>query len=286
MLAYSIEKPGGKAVRRSHAFGRIASDEREENSVQRKARTLVVGLGEVGGALAAVLERAAPVLRHDIERRDFAEPIGVMHLCLPFGSGERFEEIALSYIERFKPELTIINCTVTPGTTRTIERCSGRPVAFSPVRGKHVRMVDDLLRYKKFIAAVDPATAVRAQEHFRQAGMRTQLVAQPETLELAKLAETTYFGLIIAFAQELNRYAAAARADYDEAASFFDEVDYLPRTRYFPGVIGGHCVIPNLRLMLRVAPSALLEAVLDSNRRRAEELRGGVTASKAVAQRS
>lgn len=253
--------------------------------MRNKARTLVVGLGEVGGALARVLERAGPVLRHDIERRDFDEPIGVMHLCFPFGSAERFEEIALSYVDRFKPQLTIINSTVIPGTTRAIERRSGRPMAFSPVRGKHVRMVEDLLRYKKFVAAADPEVAARAQGHFRQAGMRTQLVTQPETLELAKLAETTYFGVIIAFAQELDRYAAAAGADYDQAASFFDEVDYLPRTRYFPGVIGGHCVIPNIGLMLRVAPSPLLEAVLDSNRRRAQELQRGATAAKAVSKR-
>ena len=37
--------------------------------------------------------------------------------------------------------------------------------------------------------------------------MKTRLIEAPETLELAKLAETTYFGVIIAFAQELNRYA-------------------------------------------------------------------------------
>ncbi len=254
--------------------------------MRNKARTLVVGLGEVGGALAQVLERAGPVLRHDIERRDFDESIGVMHLCFPFDSAQRFEEIAQSYIERFKPELTIVNSTVIPGTTRAIERRSGRPVAFSPVRGKHVRMAEDLLRYKKFVAAADPKIATRANEHFQQAGMRTQLVTQPETLELAKLAETTYFGVIIAFAQELDRYAGAAGADYEQAASFFDEVDYLPRTRYFPGVIGGHCVIPNIRLMLRVAPSPLLEAVLDSNRRRTEELRESATAAKAAPQGS
>jgi len=284
MLGLGAERP---AQLTGYAdVGRFAS-KGELSSVQSKSSTLVVGLGEVGGALADVLERAAPVLRHDIEQRDFDQPIGVMHLCFPYGSGEGFEEIALSYIERFKPEVTIINSTVTPGTTRALERRAGRPVAFSPVRGKHVRMVQDLLRYKKFIAAVDPATALRAQEHFRQAGMRTQLVAQPETLELAKLAETTYFGVIIAFAQELNRYAATAGGDYDEAASFFEEVDYLPRTRYFPGFIGGHCVIPNIHLMLRVGRSALLEAVLDSNRRRAVELRGnGALPDKAGAEKS
>ncbi len=272
-----------KANRRKN---QISSDELSFVISVQKARTLVVGLGEVGSALARVLECAAPVLRHDIERCEFNEPIGVMHLCFPFDSGDRFEQLALSYIERFKPELTIINSTVIPGTTRAIGCRSGYPVAFSPVRGKHVRMAEDLVRYKKFIAAVDPATAARAQEHFRQAGMRTQMVSRPETLELAKLAETTYFGVIIAFAQELNRYAAAAGADYDEAASFFDEVEYLPRMRYFPGVIGGHCVIPNLRLMLRVARSPLLESVLDSNRRREQELRDGTIASKATARRS
>ena len=77
---------------------------------------------------------------------------------------------------------------------------------------------------------------------------------------------------MIAFAQEMNRYAATVDANYDEAVSFFDEVDFLPQTRYFPGFIGGHCVIPNINLLQRIAHSPLLEAVLDSNRRRAEEL--------------
>jgi len=250
--------------------------------LESKAKTLVVGLGEVGGALARVLERTGPILKHDIERRDFDEPIGVMHLCFPFVSKERFEQTSLAYIDRFKPDLTIINSTVIPGTTRAIASHSGGAVVFSPVRGKHVRMVHDLMRYCKFVAALDPMAATRAREHFHQAGMRTQLVARPETLELAKLAETTYFGVIIAFAQELDRYASATGADYNQACTFFDEIDYLPRSRYFPGVIGGHCVLPNINLLLRVASSPFLEAVLDSNRRRAKEVRADDEPRKAA----
>ena len=52
--------------------------------MQKKGKTLVVGLGEVGSALATVLERTAPILKHDIEPQDFGEPIEVMHLCVPF----------------------------------------------------------------------------------------------------------------------------------------------------------------------------------------------------------
>jgi UDP-N-acetyl-D-mannosaminuronate dehydrogenase len=195
-----------------------------------------------------------------------------MHLCIPFTRQADFEASALSYIQRFKPELTIINSTVVPGTSRAIAKRALVPIAYSPVRGKHVRMAEDLLKYRKFVAGSDDNTAARAAEHFRAAGMTTQCIGKLETLELAKLGETTYFGVLIAFAQELNRYANRVDGDYAEALDFFEEVDFLPQTKYYPGFIGGHCVIPNIDLMRTVAPSPMLDAVLESNRRRVEEL--------------
>lgn len=234
--------------------------------------TLVVGLGEVGSALASVLESRGAVLRHDLERREFTETIAVMHFCVPFKESRDFEATCLSYMRRFRPSLTIVNSTVLPGTTRNIAQASGMPVAYSPVRGKHVRMEADLLRYTKFVAAPDNATAELAEVHFQLAGMKSARLHPPEILELAKLAETSYFGLLIAFAQELNRYAERVGGTYSDATRLFDEVDFLPRTGYFPGFIGGHCVTPNVRLLLELAPSPLFEAILESNNRRALEL--------------
>jgi UDP-N-acetyl-D-mannosaminuronate dehydrogenase len=242
----------------------------------RHGKTLIVGVGEVGGALAEVLERTQPgLLRHDLEPREFSDSIGVMHICIPYQSSEQFEAATLEYIKRFAPRLTVINSTVIPGTTRRITNQSGARLAYSPVRGKHARMTEDLLRYCKFVAADDEELAAETEEHFRFAGMKTRRVTRPETLEVAKLAETTYFGLQIAFAQELNRFVQQLQADYDEATDFFDEVDFLPRLRYYPGFIGGHCVIPNINLLKQVVNSPLLEAVLDSNQRRAAELAAG-----------
>ncbi len=239
----------------------------------RSAIPLVVGLGEVGSALSQVLKGdGRRILEHDIERREFDEPISVMHLCFPFTRQDAFEAIALSYIKRFKPELTIINSTVVPGTSRSIAEKASAPVAYSPVRGKHIRMAQDLLKYRKFVAGTDDETTNRAVEHFREAGMTTQCISKLETLELAKLGETTYFGVLIAFAQELNRYANRVDADYVEALDLFEEVDFLPPTKYYPGFIGGHCVIPNIQLLRTIASSPLLEAVLESNRMRAGEL--------------
>lgn len=251
----------------------VAKEDRE----MQKTRTLVVGVGEVGSALAAVLDRHEPVLRHDLERVKIEEAIGTMHLCVPFQSPHQFETIALGYIDRFKPALTIINSTVLPGTTRSIAEKSQSPVAYSPVRGKHVRMEQDLVRYFKYVAAPDRIWAANAEVHFRAAGMKTRRMAEVESLELAKLAETTYFGVCIAFAQEMNRYAERVGGNYSEAIEFFDEVDFLPRQRYFPGFIGGHCVIPNIKLLLQLAPSPALEAILESNERRANELESGTS---------
>jgi UDP-glucose 6-dehydrogenase len=234
--------------------------------------TLIVGLGEVGAALAEVIEHRRPVLRHDIEPRQFEAQIGVMHICIPFQSSPQFENVACNYVERFDPALTIVNSTVLPGTTSALARRTGKPVAYSPVRGKHVRMARDLLHYVKYVAATDDEVAARAQLHFEEAGMKTRRMDRPETLELAKLAETTYFGVQIAFAQELDRYAHCVGADYEEAINFFQEVEFLPRTRYFPGIIGGHCVVPNIQLLRTLVESPLLSAVLESNSLRAREL--------------
>lgn len=239
----------------------------------RHGKILVVGLGEVGGALAAVLERSHQgLLRHDIERREFADAIAVMHICIPYQSRRQFETATLEYIKRFQPRLTIINSTVLPGTTRRISSQSAARLAYSPVRGKHARMAEDLLRYRKFVAAEDEGIAADAEKHFRTAGMKTRCILNPDTLELAKLAETTYFGIQIAFAQELNRFAQQTGADYDAAIDFFEEIDFLPRARYYPGVIGGHCVIPNIQLLKQIVRSPLLDAVLDSNQRREAEM--------------
>jgi UDP-glucose 6-dehydrogenase len=242
-----------------------------------RGKPLVVGLGEVGGALTQVLEANGPVSVLDVEPFEITGPVSVMHVCFPFQQRRGFVPAVVERIKQFAPSLTIINSTVLPGTTRSIALATGAAVAYSPIRGKHAKMVQDLRHYNKFVASPDRETARRAEEHFRSLGMKTSIMAEPETLELAKLAETTYFGIQIAFAQELNRYADRVGGEYSEAVKFFEEVDFLPRVTYFPGFIGGHCVIPNIHLLQEIDGSPLLDAILESNARRVKELQEETT---------
>jgi UDP-N-acetyl-D-mannosaminuronate dehydrogenase len=227
-------------------------------------RVVIVGLGEVGRPLFEIIKIQHEVFGVDI---DFGAPLkrcDVMHICFPF-SDEKFVSQVVEYIKQYQPTISIINSTVAPGTTRRIAVEAGAPVVNSPVRGKHARMQEEMLYYTKFIGALDPESGTRAADHFKSIGMRTKLLGSPEATEIAKLSETTYFGLMIAWAQEVERYCNEVGAAYDEVVSFYEEIKFFPAARYFPGIIGGHCVMPNIAILLQKFPSGLLQAIRQSN---------------------
>jgi UDP-N-acetyl-D-mannosaminuronate dehydrogenase len=231
------------------------------------ARVLIVGLGEVGRPLLELAQRS----QHDVTGIDVAptalpEPgeIAVMHVCYPFEIDDFVGETQ-RYIELIAPELTVINSTVAVGTTRAIHERTKARIAHSPVRGKHARMVEELTRYQKYVGAVEQADGVEVAAHFDSLGMPTRVLSSPEATELAKLTETTHFGLLIAWAQEVERLCDRVGADYDEVVSIYDEIDFFPPVKYFPGVIGGHCVLPHIEILSRAQDSPVLEAIRWSN---------------------
>jgi UDP-N-acetyl-D-mannosaminuronate dehydrogenase len=235
-----------------------------------KKTVLVVGLGEVGKPLLAILSRHYHAIGADIAPA--ARPIhgvDVMHICYPFEICDFIGE-TVRYIARFKPALTIINSTVGVGTTRKIAVLSGADVVHSPVRGKHARMQEEMHRYTKFIGALDPAAAHKAAGHFQSSGFRAKILSSPEATELGKLSETTYFGIMIAWAQEVERYCDQVGADYDEVVSLYEEIPFFPPVKYFPGIIGGHCVMPNIDILCKIDRSPLLKAVQASNENKIE----------------
>lgn len=241
------------------------------------ATVAVVGLGEVGRPLLEVLERAG----HDVTGIDVAPArlpkrgaVEVMHLCFPFEIDDFVGE-AQRYIELLEPRLTVINSTVAVGTTRAVHDRTNAPLAHSPVRGKHVRMVEELTRYTKFVGPIAEADGVAAEEHFRSLGMPTKVLSSPEATELAKLSETTYFAVMIAWAQEVERLCGRLGVGYDEVVSIYEEIDFFPPVKYFPGVIGGHCVLPNIEILKRVDDSPILQAIRWSNAQKIERETSG-----------
>jgi len=236
--------------------------------MSKRQKVVVVGLGEVGRPLFELASRHHEAIGVDIEPpKQRTENVDVLHICIPFEIKDFIGETA-RYIDLFKPAVVIINSTVGVGTTRAIAERTGTPVVNSPVRGKHVRMLEELQHYTKFVGATDPASAQLAAEHFESMGLKTKILSAPEATELAKLTETTYFGLMIAWAQELERYCDQINQDYAEVTSFYDEIKFFPPVKYFPGVIGGHCVMPNIEILSKFDDSPVLKAIKISNQKK------------------
>jgi UDP-N-acetyl-D-mannosaminuronate dehydrogenase len=216
-----------------------------------KAVTLVVGLGEVGKPLCIILQKQDPeVIGIDIEPVSVDRPIGILHVCFPFTAPGPFQEAVVSYARKYRPEVIVVNSTVVPGTTRGLEDATGIP----------------------FVAGAGAEATERVLEHFKAAGLQAEALSTPEALELAKLLETTYFGMLIAWAQEMNRFAETVNADYLEVGKFFREIAYLPKVLFQPGIIGGHCVMPNIALLQQRFQSDFLDVIKKSNEARKTEL--------------
>jgi UDP-N-acetyl-D-mannosaminuronate dehydrogenase len=229
-----------------------------------KSSILVVGLGEVGKPLLEVIGGHFEVLGIDIDPVEFDGKCEVLHICIPFQIHD-FVGACVAYINQYQPRLTVINSTVAPGTTRAVFEKTGTAIAYSPVRGKHSKMKQELLYYTKFVGGINPESSQRAAEHFRAVGMDIKILSSPEAAELAKLTETTYFGILIAWAQEIERYCDHLSVDYDEIVSYFEEIRYLPPVKFFPGVIGGHCVMPNIAILKTIFESDILAGIQKSN---------------------
>lgn len=235
-----------------------------------KHSVIIVGLGEIGRPLLQLLSRQYKTIGVDIApATQEGGGVDVLHVCYPFEIADFVGETA-RYIDLFKPAVTVINSTVAVGTTRAIAKRTGAAVVNSPVRGKHARMLQELAHYTKFIGALDPAIGKYVAQHFEAAGIKTKVLPNPETTEVAKLTETTYFGLMIAWAQEVERYCDQAGLNYEDVVSFYDEISFFPSTKYFPGVIGGHCVMPNIEILRGFDDSPLLRAIEASNRSKIE----------------
>ena len=231
---------------------------------------IVAGLGEVGRPLLNILKGSYNCVGVDVAAVEIEPPCSVLHVCYPFQIKD-FIGTTVAYIEKYRPRLTIINSTVSVGTTREVQKRVNSPVVYSPVRGKHAKMEQDMLFYQKFVGGGDALSTQEAAQHFAAAGFKVATFPNADAGELSKLLETTWLGILVGWAQDVERMAAQCHASYSDVNEFIKEISYLP-TNVFPGHIGGHCVMPNIAILRRRFNSKFLDAVVDSNETKEKDL--------------
>jgi UDP-glucose 6-dehydrogenase len=130
-------------------------------------------------------------------------------------------------------------------------------------------------RWTKYVGGANADAAAAACAHFEKLGLKVKILKSSTETELAKLFETTYRAWMIACFQEMHRISKAFGADFNETVDFLEDTHRLrfDRPVMFPGVIGGHCLIPNTELLLDCYDSEFLRLILKSNEKRKKEIK-------------
>ena len=169
------------------------------------------------------------------------------------GELEKFTNIVIEWVDKIKNiQVVVIHSTVKPGTTKSIQERSSIPILFSPVRGVHRRFLDDIKKYTKFISFDNKEINSEIKKDLENRFEKVEWMSTTKTAELAKiLVDTTYYGWLINYAQITKMICEKENVDFDEMWKFADEIheNLGNRPKMFPGIIGGHCVIPNLNLV-------------------------------------
>ncbi|MFH1894572.1 MAG: hypothetical protein ABH813_01560 [Patescibacteria group bacterium] len=243
--------------------------------MKEKNRTKVgiLGFGEVGQAIAKFYEK--PRIK-SLSKDDRLEGVEILHICIPWSNN--FIKIVKSEIKKIKPKLTIIHSTVAPGATKKIvdglpRSCRG--VVHSPVRGVHPYLFKGIKTFVKYIGADSKEAGKLAKNHLESLGIKTKVFMPSVTTEIGKLLDTTYYGLCIAWHGEMKKICNKFKINFENAAIDFNKTynvgyEKLGKKNVMRPVllppqkgIGGHCVIPNTKILKDYLESKAIDLILD-----------------------
>jgi len=229
----------------------------------------ILGYGEIGKAIAKFYKN--PKIK-DLKRDDGLEGADILHICIPWS--KKFTAIVAKEIKKIKPQLTIIHSTVALGETKKLaDKFHGR-VVHSPVRGTHPHLYQGIKTFVKYIGADDKEAGQLAERHLNSLGIKTKLFYPSITTELGKLLDTTYYGICIAWHKEMKKICDKFGVDFDKAVTDFNKTynegyAKLGKNNVIRPVlyvdnnpIGGHCVVPNAKILKKYSKSEAIDLIL------------------------
>lgn len=241
----------------------------------------VLGIGEVGSAIAEIVSKTHKTLLKDLKKDEIGKTkLDVLHVCIP--CNKDFIKIVIKNVKNAKPDLVIIESTIPVLTIEKIKELTNIPFVHSPVRGDHSSMVSDIKRFIKFIGSDSAKASNMAKKYYATLGIKTKILGSSKTTEMGKLLDTTYYALCIAWHQEMERFCKKYNVDFEEAVTQFNSTynegykktkPNVIRPVLFPGIIGGHCLMPNIQLLKKSIKSPFLRIIEDSNEKKRNEER-------------
>ena len=242
-------------------------------------KTLIVGNGNIGSALKKVLDKRGGENRKsgmiDILDNNYQEKVRDtkcknLHICIPYSKG--FIKNCLRYIEYFTPNLCVIHSSVPVGTTEKINNMSPNNtyIVHSPVRGQHPKLVESLKLFIKYVGTDDIGAYFATKREM--SNIKTEWIKSSKTTELGKLLSTSYYGICISWHREMERFCKHFGVDFEDTVSNFNKSYNAGYKKLRPnvvrpvltppkGMIGGHCVVQNAKLLSKQLKSKFLKLI-------------------------
>lgn len=240
----------------------------------------IIGYGEIGQSLEKLyLGRDFIIQINDIslQKSEIEKDVDILNIAIPFTSKDKFVEIVSNYINELTPQLTIIHSTVIPGTTlEIIKKTKNDLIVHSPVRGVHPNLYEGLKTFVKFIGSDNKEATAITVNHYTDIEIKSQIFETSKATELAKVLSTTYYGMCIAFHNDINKLCIEQGVKFEEVATKWNKtynegysklgMSNVVRPVLYPpkeGKIGGHCVVPNAELCKQFFESKVLDYILE-----------------------
>lgn len=229
-------------------------------------RSLVIGRGQIGRAVAEVIARQDDVITYD---RSDGEPsyqyVDMIHICFPYS--ETFIEDVRGYEKYFGEKPIVIWSTVPIGTTKQIVGA-----VHSPVEGVHPKLADSIRKMTRWVGVNTEYGMEHYKAYFDRFDFKTEIVNNSDFTEFLKLRSTSKYGINIVWAYYEAQVAKQLGMDYKMVQNFdrdyndlYHELGMNWAQRYImeepTGKIGGHCVVPNAELLDDQFPSEMLKLI-------------------------
>jgi hypothetical protein len=207
--------------------------------------------GQIGDAIYNVYSPYHTIHGIDLEvaSPELLDEYDIMLVTIPYS--DSFVEIISQYQQRFKTKAKIIFSTVAIGTTSKL-----RDAVHVPIEGKHPNLTESIKQWQVFMGGFNQLV----YNFFVQSAKSPYIIEKPEHTEFLKLQSTTYYGVVIEYIRYLNSVTTKLGMDFSKVNEYnncyndlyaeLQEFNYKRYLLYPPeGAKGGHCVVPNSKLL-------------------------------------
>ena len=225
-------------------------------------KAILIGYGEIGQAVKEVFSNFHDI---DVVKKEGDEIPGqsydLMLVAIPYT--DKFVEIMEDYKSKVNVNSIVVFSSVQIGT------CSQIGAIHSPIEGLHPHLVESLKNCRRWVGGSDELV----NKFFAESKLSCRQFEKPEITEALKLSSTALYGLNILFANYRKKIADDLDFDFSNFKAYDKDYNNLYQSLCMPqyqrylldppeGEIGGHCIVPNAKILMKKYPSVFLDRII------------------------